>query len=322
MENAQTKKMKFADRLFSNNLYISLLIFAVAFVMCAIIIPAVLQPTNIINVLRMNSISGVMAIGMTMVMLAGEIDLSVGAILSLSVSVGALAISAGQPELGFVITLLVGLGAGFVNGIIVAKSRVASLMVTLGMMSVYGGLANIVANGQATYLYDAQLYLDLGKGALAGIPIPVVVFLLGILIFSVLMSKTKFGKQVYYTGANSKAAYLAGIKTGRIKVAVFMLSGLCAAFAGPMLAAQVNRIIPTIGAGYEVTAIAVAVLGGTSLDGGKGSIIGTLLGVLTLGFLSNALALSGMGTYVEAVLQGFLIIGIVVIFEFARRRAK
>lgn len=322
MDDVQLRKEKLSDIILSNNILISLIIFAVAFTICAIFVPSLLKPSNIINVLRMNSINGIVAIGMTLVMLTGEIDLSVGAIMSLSLTIGAVMVSAGNPVLGFVLTLIVGMVAGFINGWIIAKSRVASLMITLGMSSLYGGIANIVANGQATYLYNANLYLSLGKGTLLGIPGPVIIFLLLIVLFSVLMVKTRFGKQVYYTGANSKAGWLAGIRTQRIKIIVFMLCGLMAALAGPLLAAQLNRTIPTLGSGYEVTAIAIAVLGGTSLEGGRGSIAGTLIGVLTLGFLSNALSLSGMGTYVETVLKGIMIIVIVVVYEFVKRRGR
>lgn len=322
MVNKLEKKQKISDIILSNNIYISLIIFIVAFIICAICVPTILLPSNIINVLRMNSISGIMAIGMTLVMLTGEIDLSVGAIMSLSLAVGSKLIGVGQPVAGFWVTLLVGALAGGINGFIIAKSRVASLMVTLGMSMVYGGIANIVANGQATYLYDAQLWLTLGKDNFLGIPWPVIIFILLIVIFTVIMARTRFGRQVYFTGSNSNAGWLSGINIDAIKIVIFMICGCLAALAGPLLSAQVNRTIPTLGDGYEVTAIAIAVLGGTSLDGGKGSIAGTFLGVLTLGFLTNALSLSGMGTYVETALRGIIIIGIVVVYEFAKRRSR
>lgn len=322
MERTETKLRRVINKVLGANLLISLIIFVLTFLICSICVPKMLQMYNILNVLRNNSISGIMAVGMTIVMLAGEIDLSVGAIMNLSMSVGALAVTAGRPTLGFLLTLLIGLLLGTLNGVVIAKTRVASLMITLGMASVYNGLANIVANGQAVYLYEAPVYLYLGKESTAGIPNPVIVFLIIILIFIFITKCTKFGRELYFTGANVRAAYLSGINTDVIKVAAFALCGLLAAFSGPMLAATVNRTIPTIGNGYEVTAIAIAVLGGTSLDGGKGSIIGTLLGVLTLGFLCNALSLSGMGTYAETVMKGILIVVIVVVFSYAGRKAK
>ena len=319
MKNGE-KSIKLSDRILSNNIYISLIIFIVAFVICIIVVPNIILPSNIINVLRMNSINGIMAIGMTLVILTGEIDLSVGSIMSLSVAVAGHFLNMGLPVVALIVCLLVGVVAGGINGFIIARSRVASLMVTLGMSTIYAALANIIANGQATYLYNAELWLTLGKGSVFVVPNTVIIFIALIVVFSIILAKTQFGRQIYFTGANQKAGWLSGINTNVIKIVVFMLCGGMAALAGPLLSALVNRTVPTIGAGYEVTAIAIAVLGGTSLDGGKGSILGTLLGVLTLGFLTNALSLSGMGTYVEAVLRGFIIIGIVVIYEFAKRR--
>lgn len=322
MEKTGTSFQKIINKVLSANLLISLILFVLTFGICSICVPKMLQVYNILNVLRNNSISGIMAVGMTMVMLTGEIDLSVGAIMNLSMSIGAIAVAAGRPLLGFVLTLLTGILLGFLNGLIIAKTRVASLMITLGMASVYNGLANIVANGQAVYLYEAPIYLYLGKESTAGIPNPVIVFIIVVLIFVFITKYTKFGREVYFTGANAKAAYLSGINIYNVKVAAFTICGLLSAFSGPLLAATVNRTIPTIGNGYEVTAIAIAVLGGTSMDGGKGSIVGTLLGALTLGFLCNALSLSGMGTYSETVMKGILIVAIVVIFSFAGRKAK
>ncbi len=319
-ETSLKKRNSFAHAVMSNNLIISGIILVCVFVGASIIIPAILQPINILNVLRMNSISGIVAVGLTMVLIVGEIDLSVGSIMSFSLVAGGLFLQHGS-AVALIITCAVGLLLGFINGLIITKWKMSSLMVTLGMLSVYAGLANVISNGQAVYLYESEAYLNLGKGYIAYLPIPVIIFLAVVIVFAIVMSKTTFGRRAYYTGANSKAAWLCGIEVNKLKIAVYMLCGLCAAMAGPLLASQTNRIIPTQGAGYELTAIAVAVLGGTTLDGGKGSVVGTLLGALTLGFLLNALSLSKIGTYAELVLKGALIIGIVILLTFVNKRA-
>jgi ribose/xylose/arabinose/galactoside ABC-type transport system permease subunit len=319
-EITQKNKLSLTKLILSNNLFIGAIILICVFVVASILIPAILQPINILNVLRTNSISGIVAVGLTMVLIIGEIDLSVGSIMSMSLVVGGMFLSLGSiPAL--IITCLIGLLLGFINGYIITKWKMSSLMVTLGMLSVYAGLANVISNGQATYLYESELYLNIGKGYIAYLPVSIIIFLIVVIILTFILLKTKFGKEVYYSGANSRSAWLCGIKVNKIKIIVYMLCGLCAAMAGPLLASQTNRIIPTQGAGYELTAIAIAVLGGTTLDGGKGSVVGTLLGALTFGFLLNALSLSKIGTYAELVLKGALIIGIVILLNYVNKRA-
>jgi ribose/xylose/arabinose/galactoside ABC-type transport system permease subunit len=306
-----------------------LLLLALVLVVGGVLVPHVFQVDNITNVLRSASIVGLVAIGMTFVLLTGEIDLSVGSIMSLSLVLGGQFLDEGG-GVALAVTGLCGLALGAINGIAVGYGRVNSLIMTLGTLAIYGGIANVVARGQAVYLYQAPAYSWTGKGTLLGLPFPLWVFLAVCVAGTVTLALTKFGRQVYYTGASNVAAWYSGVDVARTKVLVFAISGLLAALAGPLLASQTNRITPNLGVGYELAAIAIAALGGTALDGARGTVIGTLIGALIYGFLLNILSLSGVSTYTEQVLKGCLLILVVLLFQrlvfrkglFQRLRAR
>jgi ribose transport system permease protein len=290
------------------------LLLAVVLVVGGILVPHVFQVDNITNVLRSSSIVGLVAVGMTFVLLTGEIDLSVGSIMSLSLVIGGQFLESGS-GVALAATGLCGLVLGAINGIAVGYGRVNSLIMTLGTLAIYGGLANVVARGQAVYLYESPAYAWTGKGTLLGLPFPLVVFLVVCAAGTVVLSLTTAGRRIYFTGASPVAAFYSGIDVPRTKALVFAISGLLAALAGPLLASQTNRITPTQGVGFELAAIAIAALGGTALDGARGTIVGTLIGALIYGFLLNILALSGVETYTEQVLKGFLLIVVVLVFQ-------
>jgi len=304
--------------IFQKNITISILLLVLVLAIGGIFVPNIFQAMNIINVIRIVSIVGLVAIGETFVLLTGEIDLSVGSIMSLTLAVSGFLLPLGTLP-AIIISLILGTALGAINGIVITKGRINSLIMTLGTLSIFGGLALIVTRGQARYLYDFELYLWLGKGYLLGLPVPVIFFIIFAILGTLLLSFTRIGKQLVYTGANRDAAWCSGIKVDNIKIIVFSISGFLAALAGPFYASQTNRITPIQGVGFEMSAIAIAVLGGTSLDGGKGNIIGTLIGALTYGFLLNILSLSGIGTYLEQVLKGVLLILIVLIFQNIRK---
>jgi ribose transport system permease protein len=302
-------------RAFVNNdssLLLALLI--VLLIVGALVVPEMLQRTNVTNVLRSSSIVGLVAVGMTFVLLTGEIDLSVGSIMSLSLVIGGEFLDQGG-GVALVATGLCGIVLGAVNGIAVGYGRVNSLIMTLGTLAIYGGVANVVARGQAVYLYETPAYGWLGKSSILGLPVPLWIFVLVCVVCTVVLALTKVGRQIYYTGANPVAAFFSGISVARTKVLVFALSGFLAAMAGPLLASQTNRITPSLGEGYELAAIAIAVLGGTALAGARGTVIGTLIGALIYGFLLNILALSGVETYMEQLLKGLLLIVVVLVFQ-------
>ncbi|MDR0720894.1 MAG: ABC transporter permease [Treponema sp.] len=298
-----------------NSDFVLFVIFIVVFVVGSVLVPQMLQVINITNVIRNASIVGIVAMGATFVLLTGEVDLSVGSILSLSAVFGGIFLGSINPVLCFIFSLLLGGVLGLINGLLVSKGKITSLMVTLGIMSVYGGLALIINRSRSIYLYEVTLYQWLCKGSILGIPFPTVLFLVLTLIFAYIMNNTALGRQTYYVGANQTAAVFSGVKADNIKIIMYVISGSCAALAGPILSAQTNRITPNVGTGYELSAIAIAVLGGNSLDGGQGSILGTFIAAMVYSFLLNILTLSGIGTYMEQVLKGFLLIVIVAVFS-------
>jgi ribose/xylose/arabinose/galactoside ABC-type transport system permease subunit len=303
-------KFKFA----ASSDFVLFLLLIIILIAGAVFVPHMLQLTNITNVIRNASIVGIVAMGVTFVLLTGEIDLSVGAILSLSAVFGGICLGFVNPVIAFIASLALGGVLGLINGLLVSKGKITSLMVTLGISSVFSGIANIITRGQSKYLYEVSLYQWLCKGSILGIPFPAVLFFLLTLFFSFFMKNTALGRRIFFVGANQKAAEYSGIRADNIKIVMYILSGLCAALAGPILSAQTNRINPNLGVGYELSAIAIAVLGGNSLDGGRGSILGTFIAALVYSFLLNILTLSGIGTYMEQVLKGFLLIIIVAVF--------
>jgi ribose/xylose/arabinose/galactoside ABC-type transport system permease subunit len=309
---------RFLSTLAGNQTLMLLVLLGVVVALGGLLVPRIFQPQNIANVMRMTAIVGLVALGQTLVLLTREIDLSLGSIMSLSLAVGGLVLDQGSgPALA--VTAATGLALGLVNGVVVTYGRISSLIVTLGTLSIYGGLANVVAGGQAQYLYSLDAYLFLGKGSIAGIPVPAVVFAAAVALCAIVLTYTKAGRALYYTGASEIAAWYSGVSVRGIKIGVFGVGGLLAATAAPMFASLTNRITPTLGVGFELSAIAIAVLGGTALDGARGSALGTLIGALIFGVLLNILALSGVGTYGEQVLKGGLLILIVVAFQSLRR---
>lgn len=314
------KKMLSQTLTGGNGIVISLIILAIFLVVAAVAVPSVFQPSNIGNILRVYSPAGIMALGLMLVLLTGEIDISVGGIMSFSIMLSTKVFNQSEP-LAIVLLLLVGLGCGFLNGIIITKFKAPSLMVTLGTMSMYLGLAYIVSRAQGFFFTDQHPIVNtLAKGNVGGIPVSFIIYLVLIAICWFMTARTRFGRDIYYTGANKRAAFMSGINIDKVKVIVYMICGVCAALAGPLITAQIGRANPDVGSGYEVTAIAIAVLGGTSLDGGRGSVPGVLCGMVTMAFLMNMLALAGLGTYVEMSIKGVLIIAVVSVYSFVNRR--
>jgi len=313
MRNLKNILRSLPNIVLSNNVFILFIILIFILLIGKIFVPHIFKIINVLNVLRIVSIIGLVAIGETIVLLTGEFDISVGSIMSLSLVIGGSFLGFGSiPAL--LITYLTGLTLGVINGIAITKGKVRSLIMTLGTLSIYGGLASIVTRGKAIYLYGLP-YLWLGRGSIFRIPIPVLIFFGISLICFFFLKFTSTGRYIYYTGANEVAAWYSGVRIDNIKILAFSLSGLFAAMAGPMFAGQTQRITPIQGVGFELSAFAIAFLGGIDLWGGKGSVIGVIIGAIIYGFLLNILALSGVGTYIEQVLKGLLLIVIVIIFQ-------
>ncbi|MGY0398485.1 MAG: ABC transporter permease [Ostreibacterium sp.] len=287
-----------------------ILAFIVLSTVLSIISPYFLTTNNLLNVLRQTSINGILALGMTFVILTRGIDLSVGSIVACSAMIAA-SFATGSDNSALLLPIFVGLGTGLVlgiiNGLFIARFVLPPFVVTLGMLSIARGL---------TYLYNdgmpiSNLNLDykfIGKGVILGIPIPVIIFLLLFFICWVILRLTTLGRYIYAVGGNPKAARTSGIQVGWIIFTVYAISGVFAGVAGLILSARTSVALPQAAVSYELDAIAAVVIGGTSLGGGVGSIIGTLFGALIIGVLNNGLDLLGVSSFYQQVVKGVIII--------------
>ncbi|MFK2825699.1 ribose ABC transporter permease RbsC [Bacillus sp. B190/17] len=281
----------------------------------SILNPSFLAPLNILNLLRQVAINALIAYGMTFVILTGGIDLSVGSILALSSALMAgMMVSGMDPILAILIGCLLGAVMGAVNGLLITKGKMAPFIATLATMTIYRGLTLVYTNGNPiTGLGDSYLFQLFGRGYFLGIPVPAVTMLLAFAVLWVILHKTPFGRKTYAIGGNEKAAWISGIKVQRVKMMIYSLAGLLAALAGAILTSRLNSAQPTAGTSYELDAIAAVVLGGTSLSGGRGLIIGTLIGALIIGTLNNGLNILGVSSFFQMVVKGIVIVIAVLI---------
>ncbi|HWO78513.1 MAG TPA: ribose ABC transporter permease [Bacillus sp. (in: firmicutes)] len=279
-------------------------------VILAIMSPNFLTIDNILNVLRQVSINGLIAFGMTFVILTGGIDLSVGSIFALSSALSAgMMVGGMDPILAVLCGVLLGAMMGTVNGLAITKGKVAPFIATLATMTVYRGLTLVYTEGKPiTGLSDAVSFQMIGKGYFFGIPFPIIIMLVSFAILLVVLQNTTFGRGIYAIGGNEEASRLSGLKVDGIKIGVYTISGAMAALAGIILTSRLNSAQPTAGTSYELDAIAAVVLGGTSLAGGRGRIVGTLIGVLIIGVLNNGLNLLGVSSFYQQVVKGGVIL--------------
>lgn len=284
-------------------------------IVITILNPSFMTTDNVLNILRQVSISALIAFGMTFVILTGGIDLSVGSTLALTGAVAATMLASGiDPVLTILAALLLGAVLGAVNGVIIAKGKVAPFIATLATMTIYRGLTLVYTDGRpVSDLGNEITFQMLGKGYFFGIPVPVCTMILAFAVLYVIMHKTTFGRRVYAVGGNEAASKLSGINVDRVKIAVYSLTGMLAALSALILTSRLNSAQPTAGTSYELDAIAAVVLGGTSLTGGKGWIFGTLVGALIIGVLNNGLNLIGVSSFFQQVVKGIVILIAVLI---------
>jgi ribose transport system permease protein len=272
--------------------------------------PNFLSISNSFDVMRQVSINAVIAFGMTLTILLGGIDLSVGSILAVSSVLAAMMMKGGHDAgLAAGIAILAGAGMGSLNGVVIAKGKVAPFIATLGMMTLLRGFALVLSNGSPISGFPSNLFAMLGGGYVARlIPVPVVLMLAMFAAFWFVLTRTVFGRHVYATGGNAEAAKLSGVNTDRVQILVYTVSGAMAALAGVILTSRLDSAQPTAGAGYELDAITAVVLGGSSLAGGRGWIFGTLVGALLIGVLNNGLNLMGVSAFYQQVVKGSVIL--------------
>ncbi|WIF95449.1 ribose ABC transporter permease [Caminicella sporogenes] len=281
-------------------------------IIISILNPRFLTVGNILNILRQTSINSIIAAGMTFVILTGGIDLSVGSILALTGAYAASMVSAGlNPFLAVIITLVIGAVIGILNGVIISKGKVQPFIATLAIMTFARGATLVFTNGKPIsigYEKNAEIFSKLGSGYFLQIPIPIYIMILVFALGYYILKHTRLGRYIYALGGNEEATKLSGISTDNIKLYVYGISGLLSALAGIIITARLSSAQPTAGTGYELDAIAAVVLGGTSLAGGVGSILGTIIGALIIGILNNALNLMDVSSYYQFLAKGLVIL--------------
>lgn len=277
--------------------------------------PNFLTAGNIISVLRQISNNIFLALGMTLVIILGGIDLSVGSIVAMSgtLTVGFI-VTNGVPMMPAILAgLALGTMVGLFNGFIVARFRVPAFIVTLSTMNMAKGIAYIYSGGRSTRI-TSDAYAMIGTGYLFGVvPLPVVYMIILIIIFVILLNKTRFGTYVYAVGGNRESARLSGVPIKKVEILVFTISGFLAAFAGIVLSSRMYSGQPKAGDGYEMDAIAACVLGGISMAGGTGHVSGTVIGAVVIGIISNGLNLIGVSSFWQLLVKGLIILVAVII---------
>ncbi len=282
-----------------------------------------LRPSNLQSVARQVSINGALSIGVCFVILTGGIDLSVGSLLALTATTSALM---GESGLHWVICILIGIAVGLLvgllEGVLVARFKIAPFITTLATMTICRGATQVADGGTSVRSPGSGFDNFFGVGSLGPIPMPVLIMVVMFVVAWFVLEKTKFGRHIYAVGGNEKAAHLSGVSPKKVKIIVYIISGLCCAIAGFITCARLSSITPTAGEGAEMDAIAACVLAGVSLDGGKGSVGLVFVGVLIIGVLNNALNLLGVSSYWQDIVKGIVILGAVLLESATAQRSK
>ncbi len=267
---------------------------------------------NIFNILQQTSVNAIIAVGMTLVILTSGIDLSVGSVFALTGAVAASIIGLDMnPFIAVGAALLLGSAIGFMSGVIIAKGKLQAFIATLVMMLIIRGATQVYTQGSPIGLGMsdyAYMFEWIGFGRVFGVPVPIIIMLAVFLIAGYILKYTKLGRHIYAVGGNEAATKLSGINVDRVKIIVYMMSGVLCAIAATIEVSRLSSAQPMAGTGYEMDAIAAVVLGGTSMAGGRGKIIGTLIGALILGFLNNGLNLLGVDAYYQMIVKGVVIL--------------
>jgi inositol transport system permease protein len=300
----------------------------------ALLEPGFLSSLNLFNVMRQISIEGLIAIGMTFVILTAGIDLSVGSLVAVAGLVAAMiakgstassfSLSAsGEQGYGWFVAMMgaisVGLAGGFIQGMAITRLKVPPFVVTLGGLSIFRGLALMISASGPISGFDAA-YRWWGQGRIGPVPVPVVIFLAAATIAFVVLRYTRYGRQIYAVGGNREAARLSGVNVQRVLLSVYVIIGFLAGLAGFVLSARLNSSEAVAGTGYELTVIASVVIGGTSLFGGVGTIFGTVVGSILIGVLINGLVLMNVNPYVQQITIGLILVAVVAFDQFAKSR--
>ncbi len=317
------------------NKYGIFIIFVGMLIVASFLSPAFLTPINLINIIRQMSIIGLIALGVTGIIVTAGIDLSSGSVVGLAAVVAASfvqtkgwsgALFPALAESPLIIAVLagcvVGALAGMVNGLLVAKTGIPPFIATLGMLTAARGASMLYTNGRPLSSLTDD-YNFIGQGDIYGVPVPIIILIVAAIITHVLYSQTKFGKYIYAIGGNEQAARVSGINVAKYKILIYVYAGFLAAIAGLVVSSRIGSGQPGLGVGYELDAIAAAVIGGTSLSaGGIGTIPGTIVGALIIGVLNNTLDLMNVSAYWQQIIKGAIIVGAVILDQRKNRRSR
>ncbi|MCZ3621709.1 ribose ABC transporter permease [Lactobacillus mulieris] len=304
--------------------YMALIALIVLVVLITFLNPQFIAPSNLMNLLRQSSINCLIAFGMTFVILTGGIDLSVGSVLAFTGAVAATLILSGTPVwLACIACLVLGAILGGVNGFLISYGKVTAFIATLATMTIWRGATYVFTGGNpitGPNMNNSFFFQFIGNGYLFGIPFPVIITLLIFAAVYILLHKTAFGRKTFALGGNEKAAFVAGVKTKKIIVLIYIISGVLAALAALILTSRLSSAQPDAGSAYEMDAIASAVIGGASLMGGKGRMQGTLVGALLIATLSNGMNLLGINSFYQQIVKGLVILVAVMIDSQSQKK--
>lgn len=278
---------------------------------------------NLLNVTLQASITAIIAAGMTFVILTAGIDLSVGSLVAFAGILATSVIKINLPvylglSLGILTGLLFGVFSGYIAGLFVTRFKITPFIVTLALMTIWRGASFVYTEGRP--IWDLpEVFSYLGGGRVAGVPVPTIIMIIVFVVSHIVLTKTRFGRYVYAVGGNPEAARLAGINTNKIIISVYIISGVLSAVSGILLASRINSGQPNAGLMYELDVIAAVVVGGTSLFGGRGTIIGTFLGAMLIAVLRNGLNLLNVGSYVQQVIVGVVILLAVLLDQLRKK---
>jgi ribose transport system permease protein len=321
MANQDNSKRKLNSKATQTALAFSSLILLI--VIFTIASPNFLTSGNIVTILLMTAVNGILAVGITFIIVTGGIDLSAGTVMTFgSVIVAFFITNLGMPiPVGIIMGILAGALTGFVNGVSVTKLSLPPFIATLGMMNVTKGLNLIVSGARPIYFSDAPEFTQIATKPILGMPMGVLIFFASAVLAAFILSKTIIGRYAFAIGSNEEAARLSGINTAAWKIAIYSMSGAFFGLAGMVMASRVASAQPSLGVGYEMDAIAAAVIGGASLSGGEGSILGTMIGAFIITVLTNGLRILSVPQEWQMVVTGLIVIGAVYL-DIVRRKVK
>lgn len=306
MDKKIAVKSKMTAFLKGSSLFILLIVFIV---IASFLSPSFLSLQNIINLWQRSSVAGIVAIGMTFVILLGGIDLSVGSVVALSGVMVALMVTHGVPiPLAILLSMLAGGAWGLLGGLLITKFNLPDFIVTMAMMTSARGFALLITNGTPVFNLPKNFQV-LGQGLFLHMPISGLIWIILTLLAFLLLKYTSYGRSLFSIGGNREAAYLSGIRVKLIYTSAYVISGILSAFSGVILASWLATGQPTEGSGMELNAIAAVVVGGTSLSGGTGGVIGSFGGVILLAIITNIFNLMGLSSYYQSIFSGVIIVG-------------